>query len=530
MCPSLPLFIPCATCTLKWWTSCSRSFFSKLRERTLRPTVRALIDSLSTGAHLLFSILHRPIRYVHADCAHCFRLIVHPMMLMHVLTHHTCQSLRMALLCETINHYLLRSVQNLQPIQTMLMCPVEDIGNILTFHHITAPAGGFSDHLGLAIASDEVPRLAVVEHVNELTVGSDVALCRARDSSAFVYGRVSSVRKNTEVEIEVSSSEIQAVPLARIRKILSVTEYNAREEQIRAEAAERQKQALKADSLLFDGFAEPPTPTDATDEGALREQPAALKVVADQAKAEPIERVEYKPADPLWEEKERRLLESLKARDEGIKDMLEVEPPGIDDVLKANGYATPAASEDDRKLAEQTSVRVGTQKRGGYDLLRWGNIHKCAYFHYRPEIDQFSADHTMQAFVSQCVDVLEELCTVFDYEVAYVTVFYQRGAQSRFMQQRLMFNVAPIHQHAEDNHVQDIRQDPFAYMYLYGLMIHKLGHFHDIVHGTRHDFFMNELRIEFLNEWLNLLDSKGFDAAALETSELGATMLKQTVF
>ena len=74
----------------------------------------------------------------------------------------------------------------------MLMCPVEDIGNILTFHHITAPAGGFSDHLGLAIASDEVPRLAVVEHVNELTVGSDVALCRARDSSAFVYGRVSS--------------------------------------------------------------------------------------------------------------------------------------------------------------------------------------------------------------------------------------------------------------------------------------------------------------------------------------------------
>lgn len=61
-------------------------------------------------------------------------------------------------------------------------------------------------------------------------------------------------------------------------------------------------------------------------------------------------------------------------------------------------------------------------------------------------------------------------------------------------------------------------------------MIHKLGHFHDIVHGTRHDFFMNELRIEFMNEWLDLLDSKGFDPAALETSALGAKMLKQVVF
>jgi hypothetical protein len=41
---------------------------------------------------------------------------------------------------------------------------------------------------------------------------------------------------------------------------------------------------------------------------------------------------------------------------------------------------------------------------------------------------------------------------------------------------------------------------------------------------------MNELRIEFINEWLELLEAKGFDPASLETSSLGATMLKEVVF
>jgi hypothetical protein len=52
--------------------------------------------------------------------------------------------------------------------------------------------------------------------------------------------------------------------------------------------------------------------------------------------------------------------------------------------------------------------------------------------------------------------------------------------------------VWPIEEHAKANGISDIREDPFAYMYFYGLSIHKLGHFHDIVHGTRHEFFMNE--------------------------------------
>lgn len=80
------------------------------------------------------------------------------------------------------------------------------------------------------------------------------------------------------------------------------------------------------------------------------------------------------------------------------------------------------------------------------------------------------------------------------------------------------------------NRITDVRMDPFAYMYIYGLHIHKLAHFHDIVHGTRHDFFMNELRIEFLDEWIRLLERHGFDPAFLETSPMGEKMLKQVVF
>jgi len=68
------------------------------------------------------------------------------------------------------------------------------------------------------------------------------------------------------------------------------------------------------------------------------------------------------------------------------------------------------------------------------------------------------------------------------------------------------------------------RRDPFIWCYLYGLMIHKLGHFHDIVHGTRHDYYMHELRIEFLEPWLELLEAKGFDPAAIETGELRFTV------
>ena len=41
--------------------------------------------------------------------------------------------------------------------------------------------------------------------------------------------------------------------------------------------------------------------------------------------------------------------------------------------------------------------------------------------------------------------------------------------------------------HAHEKGLSDLRSDEFVYCYLYGLFIHKLGHFNDILHGTRSD-------------------------------------------
>ena len=41
---------------------------------------------------------------------------------------------------------------------------------------------------------------------------------------------------------------------------------------------------------------------------------------------------------------------------------------------------------------------------------------------------------------------------------------------------------------------------------------------------------MNELRIEFLSEWLDLLERHGFNPADLELSADGTRLLKNVVF
>jgi len=336
-------------------------------------------------------------------------------------------ALRMPLLCETINHFLLGAVQNLQPLSTMLTCSVDDIDTLLTFHHITAPTGGFSDHLGLPISADEELRLDIVTAAHQLVPGADIGWMSEDGSARILYGRVSNVHSESEAEVEVSPSESKTLPFAQLRLILSVADANVRGEERRAEEAARQKQILEADKVLFDGFADIVPNLDEDDQDSVGKfaqdgQPHSAtaedeKIIA-QARADPIRRVEYTPPDQQWQQKEESLLDKLKARDEGMKKMLEPEPPGIDDVLAANGFASPAASEEDRLLAAKTNVSVGTQRRGGYDLVRWGNIRECAYFHYRPDIENFTADAAAQDFASKCVDVLEEVSAVFEYDPA----------------------------------------------------------------------------------------------------------------
>ena len=75
----------------------------------------------------------------------------------------------------------------------------------------------------------------------------------------------------------------------------------------------------------------------------------------------------------------------------------------------------------------------------------------------------------------------------------------------------------------------DIRSFPFSYMYFYGLFAHKLGHFFDVVHGTRHDVFMNEYKIEGMTKWIKLLRRHGWSPAELEAGPYGAQFLKQVV-
>ena len=54
------------------------------------------------------------------------------------------------------------------------------------------------------------------------------------------------------------------------------------------------------------------------------------------------------------------------------------------------------------------------------------------------------------------------------------------------------------------------------YAYFFGLCVHKLAHFFDVVHGTRHDFFMDEYRAHYAAAWTALLLARGFDPAAVE--------------
>jgi hypothetical protein len=100
----------------------------------------------------------------------------------------------------------------------------------------------------------------------------------------------------------------------------------------------------------------------------------------------------------------------------------------------------------------------------------------------------------------QMVPALQEVCDVFNFDARYVTLFHQPGSASRFVHQRILLNTEPVyarHFAASAKHggnsLEDVRRSSFVWCYLYGVLIHKLGHFHDIVHGTRHDYYMNEV-------------------------------------
>ena len=133
------------------------------------------------------------------------------------------------------------------------------------------------------------------------------------------------------------------------------------------------------------------------------------------------------------------------------------------------------------------------------------------------------------------------MAAVFSFDPVFVTLFYEEGAASRFIRQKIMFNLAPVEMHIKEQQGRlrgaaagssssnavgvdagvDVRLFPFVYTYFYGLFVHKLAHFFDIVHGTRHNFFMTEYRAQFALDFIELLERKGFNPDNIEQLEFG---------
>lgn len=243
-------------------------------------------------------------------------------------------------------------------------------------------------------------------------------------------------------------------------------------------------------------------------------------------------RMLFTALDPTWEESERALLAHLQAKDAAQTGLLEEEPPGIDSfVLAAHGVSgannDPVATfERNQHTGEITNILTNpsagqvqskVEVRPGFDLVRVGNfsesvegLQDVAFFHHRLTLSEFTPER--ECLVRQCCAVLRDVAQgVFDYDPAFITLFYEVGATSRFIRQKLMFNLAPVEAHAIANRIVDIRLDPFCYTYFYGLCVHKLAHFFDVVHGTRHNYFMNEFRCNYICQWMDLLADKGFD-------------------
>lgn len=147
---------------------------------------------------------------------------------------------------------------------------------------------------------------------------------------------------------------------------------------------------------------------------------------------------------------------------------------------------------------------------------------RISYFFLRSLCSNMHSPTKLSLFIRVCicasmqfVPALQEVCQVFNYDARYVTLFHQPGSASRFVRQRILLNTEPVYARhfatpttkrgrgrdesdlarlAESK--EDVRRSSFVWCYLYGVLIHKLGHFHDIVHGTRHDYYMNEVRVE----------------------------------
>ena len=158
---------------------------------------------------------------------------------------------------------------------------------------------------------------------------------------------------------------------------------------------------------------------------------------------------------------------------------------------RGGGGAADGGAAAPRPLVQSLVVaeRVGR----GYDLVRVGNfteqggggaVADIAFFHDRATLDAFVADARADEragrggapsaaarggaagrarCVRECCGALRDVCDgVFGVDAARVTLFYAPGALSRFVRQKLLFNVEPVEQRKRARALRDAREDAFV--------------------------------------------------------------------
>ena len=351
----------------------------------------------------------------------------------------------------------------------------------------------------------------------------------AAAGEGWVVGRVEAAANDDAWLVAVSpelecmsfgSSELRRAPTAAEKA--EEAAQSAQSAQLRARAAEATEDAQKPRQRgrRDAGVSGPEEGADGDDEAEGEEFPTGA-----------VSRIEYRAAQG-WEEGEAQARAALAERDAArLAAPPEPEPRGIDDCILGAPVAVETINGQPMPVAATTgdaavvSVETKTRRSRGYDLVRVGNLSEragvadIAFFHHRGTLHQFwdEATYGRQRLARQCCGVLRDVCDgVFGYDAAKVTLFYEPGAASRFVRQKLLFNIAPIEERARTKGLADPRTDAFAYAYFFGLCVHKLAHFFDVVHGTRHDFFMDEYRANYTMQWAALLLARGFDPAAVE--------------
>ena len=380
-----------------------------------------------------------------------------------------------------LNEIFCGAIKNLQPIEKMLdMKDPKNISSLLSFLRVTNLQGVEDAFLGTKISDTMIQRLRSFQKGEP---NQDIVF-KNSSSGDFCLGRIVSF-KDSNVLVEIAPNTTSTFSSQDLYVVAT------REETRREDVMKEEKQKEKNDE----------------EEDKKKEEDEVVIVnfkPSSESNNVSSPRILYTPPQKDWFEDEKKVMKSLE--EENIKRERTLEPalPGVNTLLRK-------AVKIDSDVA---SVSVSSTTRPGHDLLRYGNFKSVGFFLARGS----NLSQPLKTCLLQTIDVLRDVCEVFSYNYKYITLFYQVNAISRFNKQKILINIEPIDEHRKQNRLKDVRKHPFAYMYIYGLLIHKLAHFHDAVHGTRHAFFMEELRIEFIEAWIDMLTQKGFDPTQLEAS------------